>query len=87
VGSGVETVFLDMVKEIVGAVGQGEIQYVPFPDLRDKIDIKRFVVTYQKIQDAVSWAPQVDLATGIRRTFEFYDQNLHYYLRNGKKPA
>ena len=87
VGSGVETVFLDMVKEIVRAVGKGDIEFVPFPDLRDKIDIKRFVVTYEKIQEAVGWQPRFDLATGVKETFKFYEANLHEYLRNGRKAA
>lgn len=86
VGSGVETVFLDMVHEIVKAVGKGEIKHVPFPDLRDKIDIKRFVVTYKKINETLGWEPKVDLTMGVRKTFEYYDQHLSKYLRNGKKP-
>ena len=84
VGSGVETVFLDMVKEVVRAVGTGEIQFVPFPELRDRIDIKRFVVTYEKIRKAVGWSPRVDLAEGVGRTFDFYEKRLNHYLKNRK---
>ncbi|NIR51206.1 SDR family NAD(P)-dependent oxidoreductase [candidate division KSB1 bacterium] len=80
VGSGVETVFLDMVKEIVRAVGKGEIKHVPFPKLRDKIDIKRFVVSYQKINADVGWEPQYDLRTGIDETVRFYSERLGDYL-------
>ncbi len=80
VGSGVEMVFIDMVKEIVRAVGKGEITHIPFPKTREAIDIKRFVVTYKKIHDAVGWTPQVDLATGVKRTYEFYARNLERYL-------
>lgn len=87
VGSGVETVFIDMVREIVKAVGKGEIVHVPFPALRDKIDIKRFVVSCKKLHDAVGWEAKVDLATGVRQTYEFYARNLHKYLRDGKKPV
>lgn len=87
VGSGVETVFLDMAKEIVCAVGKGEIVHVPFPKTREAIDIKRFVITYKKIQDAVGWQPQLDLATGVRKTFEFYEKKLDKYLKDGRKPT
>jgi len=59
VGSGVETVFLDMVKEVVKAVGKGEITYVPFPAAREKIDIKRFVVTCKKIEEALGFRARV----------------------------
>lgn len=81
VGSGVETVFLDMVKTVIRSVGKGEYTHIPFPKTREAIDIKRFVVTYKKIQDAVGWTPQVDLETGVKRTAEFYEKNLGKYLR------
>ena len=82
VGSGIETVFLDMVKEIVKAVGKGEIVHVPFPESREKIDIKRFVVSTQKINHFVGWKPKVDLRTGIELTVQFYSDRLEKYLKN-----
>ncbi|RMD97529.1 MAG: SDR family NAD(P)-dependent oxidoreductase [Calditrichaeota bacterium] len=85
VGSGVETVFLDMVNEIVRAVGQGEIVHVPFPETREKIDIKRFVVTYQKINQRLGWEPRYDLRTGIERTVAFYREYLPDYLKQDEK--
>lgn len=81
VGSGVETVFIDMVQEIVRAVGKGEIVHVPFPASREKIDIKRFVVTYKKINDTLGWEPRYDLRSGIERTAAFYRERLPEYLR------
>ena len=81
VGSGVETVFLDMVKEIVRAVGKGEIVHVPFPETRERIDIKRFVVTYKKIQEKLGWTPKYDLRSGIERTVAFYREHLSDYLK------
>ncbi len=81
VGSGVETVFLDMAREVVHAVGQGEIVHVPFPPSREKIDIKRFVVSTDKILNAMSWTPQTDLRTGVEQTFRFYENRLSLYLR------
>jgi UDP-glucose 4-epimerase len=81
VGSGVETVFLDMVKEIVAAVGKGEITYVPFPAAREKIDIKRFVVTCEKLAQAVGWAAKASLTQGVAATFEYYAKHLESYRR------
>jgi nucleoside-diphosphate-sugar epimerase len=81
VGSGVETVFVDMVKEILRAVGKGEITYVPFPASREKIDIKRFVVTCAKIEQALGWRAQVPLARGIDTTAAYYAQHLAAYRR------
>ena len=82
VGSGKETVFLDMVKEIVRAVGKGEIVHVPFPESREKIDIKRFVVNIEKIQTLLGWRPTVDLSEGVARTYSFYKERLSQYLRD-----
>lgn len=81
VGSGVETVFLDMVKEIVRAVGKGEISYVPFPAAREKIDIKRFVVTCEKLAQALGWQAEVSLSKGIEATAEYYAKRLEAYRR------
>jgi len=83
VGSGKETIFLDMVKEVVAAVGKGEIRYVPFPESREKIDIKRFVVSTGKLENTLGWEPGLSLQQGIERTFRYYDQNLKRYLERG----
>jgi len=82
VGSGVETVFLDMVKEVVKAVGKGKIVHVPFPESREKIDIKRFVVSTQKINEFVGWKPKIDLRTGVDLTYQFYWKHLGKYLKD-----
>jgi UDP-glucose 4-epimerase len=81
VGSGVETVFLDMVKEVIRAVGKGEFVHVPFPATREKIDIKRFVVTYDKLQQATGWRPRVDFAAGVKKTAEYYAEHFPAYCR------
>jgi len=81
VGSGVETVFLDMVKEVLRAVGQGSYVHVPFPPTREKIDIKRFVVSYEKLQRVTGWEPHTTLAEGVAKTVEFYRKRLPLYLR------
>ncbi|MFO7888929.1 MAG: SDR family NAD(P)-dependent oxidoreductase [bacterium] len=81
VGSGRETVFLDMVKEIVRVVGRGEVQHIAFPASREKIDIMKFVVTVEKLKRFVHWEPRVDLSEGIEKTYDFYKKNLQKYLK------
>ena len=81
VGSGVETVFIDMVRSIVRAVGRGEIVHVPFPESRKKIDITQFVVSFEKLQKATGWHPSVDLDDGVDRTFQYYTGRLEKYMR------
>ena len=80
VGSGVETVFLDMVKEVIAAVGKGSYSHIPFPPQRESIDIKRFVVSYGKIYQHLGWKPTYSLKEGVKRTFEFYQERLSEYL-------
>ncbi len=81
VGSGVETVFLDMVKEVLRVVGKGSYVHVPFPPSREKIDIRRFVVSYEKLNRCTGWAPKVSLEEGVARTVAFYRERLALYLR------
>ena len=81
VGSGEETVFLDMVKAVIQGVGKGEYIHVPFPPEREKIDIHRFVVTYKKLNKLLGWSPRTGLQEGIRKTVEFYQERLDKYLR------
>lgn len=85
VGSGVETVFIDMVREIVRAVGKGEITHVPFPESREKIDIKRFVVTTRKLGQACGWKARTGLRTGIEKTALYYESRLNDYIQ--REPA
>ncbi len=84
IGSGAETVFLDMVKEVIRAVGRGRWVHVPFPPEREAIDIRRFVVTYEKFHRAVGWRPQVSLREGVERTVAFYADKLERYLHKAE---
>ncbi|HDQ45040.1 MAG TPA: NAD-dependent epimerase/dehydratase family protein [bacterium] len=80
VGSGVETVFIEMVREVVRAVGKGEIVHIPFPGSREKIDIRRFVVSTAKLEAATGWKAEHDLRIGIEKTAEYYKKYLWRYL-------
>jgi UDP-glucose 4-epimerase len=84
VGSGVETVFMDMVNEIVHTVGRGKIVHIPFPEAREKIDIRRFVVSTEKIHLYMGWKPMTNLVEGIGLTYRFYETRLDKYLRKEK---
>lgn len=83
IGSGKETVFLDMVKMVIRAVGQGEYIHVPFPPERENIDIRKFVVTFEKFQRATQWIPLTNLEDGIAKTVAFYRTRLQDYLVTG----
>ena len=80
IGSGVESYFLDMVKQVIQAVGRGNYVHVPFPPERESIDIRKFVVTYEKFYKATGWKPTVDLSTGVQQTADFYREKLDLYM-------
>jgi UDP-glucose 4-epimerase len=81
IGSGVETVFLDMVKDVISAVGKGSYVHVPFPPERESIDIRKFVITFNKFNQATGWKPCFDLVQGVESTVEFYRHRLKEYLK------
>ncbi len=82
VGSGEETIFLDMVKTIIHVVGKGRYVNVPFPPEREKIDIRRFVASFEKIYQQIRWHPTIKLEEGIQKTYAFYKERLPEYLDN-----
>ena len=81
IGSGVETLFLDMVKSVIKSVGKGEYTHIPFPPERESIDIRKFVVTFKKFQAATGWEPKYDLETGVQKTVDFYQDRWDEYLK------
>jgi UDP-glucose 4-epimerase len=80
VGSAQETVFLDMVKAVITAVGKGRYVHVPFPPQRESIDIKRFVATYEKLKSTLGWQPKISFQQGLSRTVAFYQERLGEYI-------
>lgn len=53
---------------------------VPFPEERQAIDIGDYYGSYSAFQEATGWRPEVDLATGLRETVNFYKAHWGEYL-------
>ncbi|MBN1466488.1 NAD-dependent epimerase/dehydratase family protein [candidate division KSB1 bacterium] len=81
IGSGVESHFIDMVRQVIDAVGRGNYVHIPFPPQRECIDIRRFVATFAKFKGATGWQPKIDLAAGVRYTVDYYRDKLDRYLK------
>jgi nucleoside-diphosphate-sugar epimerase len=79
VGSGIETMLLDIAKTIINVVGKGNYKFVPFPPKLKRTDIKRFVTNYSKIKKLLGWNPETKLHQGITNTVNFYMKNLEDY--------
>ncbi|HPR87820.1 MAG TPA: SDR family NAD(P)-dependent oxidoreductase [bacterium] len=84
IGSGIETRFLDMVKAVIAGVGQGSYVHVPFPPERESIDIRKFVVSWDKMAAATGWRPTVDLREGVARCVAFYRERRAEYIKEGE---
>lgn len=57
-----------------------QIQEVPFPNDRALIDIGSFETGYQKFHEATGWEPTVSLASGLKKTFQFYRSHGEHYF-------
>lgn len=80
VGSGVETMIVDIAKTVIDIAGKGNYKFVPLSSKLKKTDIKRFVTNYGKIEKFLGWNPETTLHKGITNTVNFYMKNLKDYL-------
>jgi nucleoside-diphosphate-sugar epimerase len=79
VGSGVGTKFKDMVKTVIDTVGNGKLEFVPWPKNYINVETGDYVTDIKKLYDATKWKPSTDLKTGINKTFQYYDKYKSYY--------
>ena len=78
---GCEVVNLRQAAEmLVDAGGGGEFDMCKFPDERKKIDIGDFYSDDARIRNELGWLPKVDLAEGLKKTVEYYRDNLQKYI-------
>jgi UDP-glucose 4-epimerase len=79
IGSGRGITFTEMVDAVIGAVGQGEKESVPWPEDYEKNETGDYVADITKIKQVTCWEPRVSLEDGLRRTVDFYRQNKNEY--------
>ncbi len=70
----------DLAALLVESNGGGEHELVPFPPDRKNIDIGDYYADFSLFARAFNWQPCVPLATGLKRTLEFYREHLRHYL-------
>lgn len=78
-GSGVTTRFRDMVRLVVDVVGQGRIEFVPWPKDYARVETGDVSADLRLLHRLTGWRAQVDLRTGIERTAEYYRQHWRHY--------
>lgn len=79
IGSGVATKFREMVETVVNVVGSGIVQGVPWPENYINVETGDYVTDITKLCKTIPWVPEIDLKTGITRTYEYYKQHYQYY--------
>jgi dTDP-glucose 4,6-dehydratase/UDP-glucose 4-epimerase len=69
----------ELASLLVKINGGGEHELVPFPQDRKNIDIGDYYADFGKIEKTLGWRPEVSLKDGLKRTLEYYRQNLAHY--------
>jgi len=82
VGSGVATRFRDMVETVVDVVGQGRVDYVPWPQAYEKIETGDVVADLSRMHRLTGWHSQVDLRAGVEQTTDYYRRHWRHYVRD-----
>jgi len=60
--------------------GSGSAELVPFPTDRKAIDIGSYYADFSKIRAELGWEPGVSVPEGIKRSLEYYKENLERFL-------
>jgi nucleoside-diphosphate-sugar epimerase len=79
VGSGTGARFKEMVETLVGIVGQGKVQSVPWPKDYVNVETGDYITNIGKLQGAIDWKPRTDLRSGIQHTFDYYQRHRAHY--------
>jgi UDP-glucose 4-epimerase len=80
VGSSEALSLLDLARVMIGVGYSGSFQAEPFPPERSAIDIGDYYTDFSSIKRDLGWSPRVDLRTGLKKTLDFYSENLQDYL-------
>ncbi len=66
-----------LCQELAGA--GGEVETMPWPPERKKIDIGSIYVDHTKLTKTTGWEPTVDLREGLAETIAFYQEHGEHY--------
>ncbi len=80
VGSGQPLPLSAIAIAIACAAGAPPPTFRPFPPELKSIDIGSYYTNADRIRIELGWTPRVDFKRGVRRTVEYYKQELAYYL-------
>jgi len=70
----------NLAELLVEVAGGGTFELKPFPPERKRIDIGDYYSDFTAIRATLGWEPKVSLREGLRRTVEYYRENLWHYV-------
>jgi UDP-glucose 4-epimerase len=70
----------EIAAAMIAANGGGRYEAKEFPPERKRIDIGDFVTDDRQFRALANWTPLVSLAEGLKRSLDYYRQNLAAYL-------
>ena len=70
----------EIAAAMIAANGGGHYELKEFPPERKRIDIGDFVTDDRQFRALADWAPRIALADGLKRSLDYYRQNLAAYL-------
>ncbi len=80
-GSGKSIEFRKMVENIVKLVGNGKVEYIPWPDNYEKDETADKIETsIKKIYKDTGWKPKTELKNGLKEMFNYYKNNKDKYI-------
>jgi UDP-glucose 4-epimerase len=78
-GSGNPVSFRQIMEKVIDIAGSGEIQFIPWPDDRKRIETGDYVADFSKIRAELGWQPEVPFEKGMEKTIAFYRKYKKYY--------
>lgn len=79
VGSGTPTSFARMAEDVVRIVGNGRIEFVPWPETYTNIETGDYVTDISLITRNLGWSPTMSLTDGIVETHRYYQRHCAAY--------
>ncbi len=78
-GAGDKLSLAETARLLTSFYHNGNFHMVPFPENRKSIDIGDYWADFGLIQRELGWTPRVPLALGLRKTLDYFEENISYY--------
>jgi len=70
----------DLTEKIISIADRGNYALEPWPTEKKNIDIGDYYGDFSKIKNDVGWEPKTSLDEGLKKTIDFYKENLDKYI-------